>query len=177
MTDLIQHTQRWVESVVVGLNFCPFARREVEGETIRYAVCDSKDDETVLTAMVEELVYLEQHPTTETSLWILPQYTDFDGYLNLLDICQRLLIMEGYEGVLQIASFHPDYCFDGEDEGDAANYTNRSPYPMMHFIREESLERAVEAHPEPESIPLRNVKLAREKGVAYMQTLLANSKK
>ena len=84
-----------------------------------------------------------------------------------------MLIEQGYEGVYQLASFHPDYCFDGAKRNDAANYTNRSPYPMLHLLRETSLEQAIRSYPHPENIPQRNIELTQELGLAKMQVLLA----
>lgn len=171
-----QQTANWVVDVVVGLNFCPFARRELDAGRVRYQVCDAAGTEQQLYQLLDECRRLDADSNIETTLFILPQgLGEFDDYLNLLTVAENLLTMEGYEGVYQLASFHPDYCFADAKADDPANYTNRSPYPMLHIIREESLERAVAAHPEPDMIPERNVALARSKGLAYMQALLERS--
>jgi hypothetical protein len=165
-------TRRWVETVVVGLNFCPFAKREVDAGRVFYAVNTSQDPAVLLQWLVDECQRLDEHDEIETSLLILPYgFEGFLDYLDLMDLAERLIVAEGYEGVYQVASFHPDYCFAGEAEEDPANYTNRSPYPMMHLIREASLARALAHHPDPESIPDTNIALAREKGLAQMQAL------
>jgi hypothetical protein len=97
----------------------------------------------------------------------------FDDYLDFLHVAEQLLSAQGYEGVYQLASFHPDYCFDGANIDDPANYTNRSPYPMLHLLRESSLEKAIDRHPHPEQIPAHNIALTRQLGLAKMQALLA----
>ncbi len=175
---IIQHTRQWVESVVVGCNFCPFAARELARNSIHYRVLrrdpDMDDTEQVLHALVEECVELDADAAIETSLLILPKgFNFFDDYLDLLSIADALLQEQGYEGVYQLASFHPDYCFAEQDDRDAANYTNRSPYPMLHLIREASMERALAAHPDPDAIPQRNVDYARAQGLAAMRAKLA----
>ena len=99
-------------------------------------------------------------------------YSDFDDFLDLVAIADDLLIAQAYEGVYQLASFHPDYCFAEASPDDAANYTNRSPYPILHLIREASIEQVLNHYPEPENIPLRNIALTRELGSNYLQALL-----
>jgi hypothetical protein len=167
-----QATRCWVEKVVVGLNFCPFAKREVDQDKVRYAVNESKDWASVLSGLNDEFAELDQNPQVETTLYILPYgFESFFDYLDLVDLAERLVIEQGYEGVYQVASFHPDYCFSGSDEQDPANYTNRSPYPMLHLIREASLEKALAKYPDPDAIPENNVALARSKGLTAMQAL------
>lgn len=174
--SVISATRFWIEQVVIGLNFCPFARREVEKNRVRYSVCESGKKKGVLECFLSECRLLDDDNNIETTLLILPRgYSDFSIYLDVLDLIQQLLEAEGYEGVYQLASLHPDYCFEGEDFDDPANFTNRSPYPMIHILREQSLERALGAHPDPESIPERNIKLAREMGFDQMLALLVRS--
>ncbi|MDH5711889.1 MAG: DUF1415 domain-containing protein, partial [Gammaproteobacteria bacterium] len=110
---------------------------------------------------------------TETTLLVFAEgFKDFGDYLDLVELAQDLLADQGYEGIYQIASFHPDYCFADAELDDAANYTNRSPYPMLHLIREASMEKALAHYPEPEKIPERNVEYARELGLEEMQRQL-----
>ncbi len=171
--EIIKQTRNWVEKVVVGLNFCPFAHKEVENNRIRYAVSSALEIETALVDFLYEMQFLDEHPDTETTLLILPlAFQDFDDYLDLLDLADALLEDEEYEGIYQVASFHPNYQFADSAKDDAANFTNRSPYPMLHILREASLDKVLENHPNPDVIPERNVKFAREKGLAYMQVLL-----
>ena len=170
--DIIQQTEHWVKTVVVGLNFCPFAKREIDNHRVRYVVCDSDKQQEALQFLLDECLYLDQHEDTETTLLIFEKnYQDFSAYLQFVDLAEQLLAMEDYQGIYQVASFHPHYCFEGEDYDDPANYTNRSPLPMVHIIREESLAKAIAAHPNAEGIPQRNVDLAREKGLLAMQKL------
>lgn len=170
--SLITHTRRWVEEVIVACNFCPFAAKVVAQEAIRYVVLPKSTWEDALEAVYEECCYLDEHPEAETTLVIFAeQFQDFEQYLDFLAMAEDLLAAHFYEGVYQLASFHPDYCFEGSDADDPANYTNRSPYPMLHLLREESVEKALEHFPDPEQIPERNVLFARQKGLAYMQAL------
>jgi len=169
---IIEQTNNWIKSVVIDCNFCPFAARAVMKKTIRYIVKHDVTMNDSLIALKEELDYLETDTDIETSFIIFANdFTDFDGYLDLVKKSERLLKKENYDGVYQIASFHPDYCFAGEDEDDAANYTNRSIYPMLHILREESLTKALSLYPNPELIPQHNIDFARQKGLQYMQML------
>ncbi|MBV1875114.1 MAG: DUF1415 domain-containing protein, partial [Cycloclasticus sp.] len=97
-------------------------------------------------------------------------------YLDFAAVADALLIDEGYEGIFQLATFHPDYCFDGQKQDDASNYTNRSPYPILHLIREASIETALKNVASPDKIPSRNIEFAREKGLDEMQALLKSCK-
>jgi hypothetical protein len=172
-STIINQTQCWVKSVIVGLNFCPFAKREVELASVHYQVNHDNDMEQTLHSLIDECKRLDQHPEVATTLLIFADtYCQFDEYLDFLEYANALLSTQGYEGIYQLASFHPDYCFDGAEVSDAANYTNRSPYPMLHIIREASLEKVLQNYPEPESIPERNIDYARNKGLAKMKELL-----
>ena len=113
------------------------------------------------------------HPEVQTSLLIYPYGLEsFDAYLDFLAIAEELLQVQAYEGIFQLASFHPQYCFDGALLDDPANYTNRSPYPMLHLLRESSLEKALANYPEPEKIPQHNIALTRQLGLATLEKLL-----
>ncbi|NOQ79107.1 MAG: DUF1415 family protein, partial [Gammaproteobacteria bacterium] len=130
-----------------------------------------------LENLVLECERLDQQPEIETTLFILSQLgQDFNDYLDFLDIANQLLIDQGYESVYQLASFHPDYCFEQSDEDDAANYTNRSPYPTLHIIREKSLAKALQSYPDPELIPERNVEYCQSLGLKKMQEMLKHCK-
>ena len=172
---VISASQAWLNNFVIHYNICPFARREQEKNSIRYLVLEGDDTEQHLEALIVEAEYLDNHPDSETSLLIFSAgYQDFDDFLDLVAIADDLLIEQGYEGVYQLASFHPDYCFADSKPDDDANYTNRSPYPMLHIIREESIEKALAKYPNPEQIPERNIQLTRTLGLAKLQSLLAN---
>lgn len=170
---IITQTKQWLEKIVIGCNFCPFAAKPFFQDKIRYRVVASAQKKDILEALVRECSWLEENAETETSLLILAEgYEKFDAYLDLLDIAEQLLEKEGYEGIFQLASFHPDYRFAGSKADDAANYTNRSPYPILHLLKEESIEKALEKFPDPDKIPDKNIAFAREKGLEYMKNLL-----
>ena len=170
--QIIARTKKWIIDVVVGCNFCPFAANVVKQRSIFYKVEESVDVEKCLDAFVAEMQRLDNDATIETSFVILPNaFQRFDDYLDLLSLAGKRLKKEGYEGIYQVASFHPLYLFANSEENDPANYTNRSIYPMLHLLREESIDKALENFRSPENIPVRNVNFAREKGLAYMKML------
>jgi hypothetical protein len=160
--------------VVIGCNFCPFAAKAMLRKSIRYVVLPEVTLESSLEAFVEELRYLDRTDDIETTLVIFPNhFADFEQYLDLVELAEALAADQGYEGIYQVASFHPDYCFAGSDNDDPANYTNRSIYPMLHILREDSITNVLENFPDPEGIPQRNIDFAQQKGLAYMQVLRA----
>jgi hypothetical protein len=167
-------TQAWLKSVIIEYSICPFAKRELERGSIYFSVNHDTKTEQCLLHLILECDRLDTDPGIETTLLIYADaFTEFDDYLDFLEIAESLLIERGYEGTYQLASFHPDYCFQGAKPDDAANYTNRSPYPILHLLRETSIERAVASHPDPENIPQHNIELTRKLGLAKMQALLA----
>ena len=172
---IISASQAWLNNFVIDYNICPFARREQEKNSIRYLILEGDNTEQHLEALIVEAQHLDSHPDSETSLLIFSDgYQNFDDFLDLVAIADDLLIEQGYEGIYQLASFHPDYCFADASPDDAANYTNRSPYPMLHIIREASIESLLAKYPNPGQIPERNMQLTRKLGVEKLQTLLNN---
>jgi hypothetical protein len=170
---IIQSVKSWLENVIIEFNFCPFAKREFVNQTIHYEVSDSNDLESRLTSLETQFKLLGLDNTIETSLIIFPKYLEsFFDYIDFLTLANELLIQLNYEGVYQLASFHPDYCFDGVKQNDASNYTNRSPFPIIHILREKSLERALDNFKSPEEIPQRNISFARAKGSQFFKQLL-----
>lgn len=168
----ITQTRSWIRDVVIGLQFCPFAAKPFQEEKVRYVVLRPSPLQSVMESVIQEAYFLDEHTDTETTLIILPEgQSDFMDYLDVLDLCEQLLIEQGYEGVYQIASFHPAYQFADTDLDDPANYTNRSPYPMLHLIREDSITKVLENYPDPENIPERNREVARAKGLVAMMAL------
>ncbi|MBV1914438.1 MAG: DUF1415 domain-containing protein [Pseudomonadales bacterium] len=171
--NAISATQAWVQSVVVGLNFCPFAAKEVASQRIRYQTSEVQSLQSTLETVAAELEELDQHSEIETTLLIFTKaFAEFYPFLDLLDLANQLIGDQGYEGIYQLASFHPNYCFADVQRDDPSNYTNRSPFPMLHIIREESLERALDKTANPEKIPERNIQLARQLGTKKLQQLL-----
>lgn len=170
--EVIAQTKKWITDVVIGCNFCPFAAREVKRNSINYIVDESEDIATCLHTFIAECKRMDDDTATETSFIIYANaFANFDDYLDLVSLAEALLEREGYEGIYQVASFHPQYCFENTGENDAANYTNRSIYPMLHILREESIEAALDHYADPEEIPERNIRFAREKGATYMKLL------
>ena len=169
---IIKQTEKWIKSVVIDLNFCPFAAKAVLKKSIRYIVLKEVDVTKSLETLITEFQFLDTHEEIETTFIIFEtNFMDFKSYLQLVKKAEQTLKKARYEGIYQVASFHPDYCFAGEDSNDAANYTNRSIYPMLHLLREDSLTKALALYPNPESIPEHNIALARQKGLQYMQML------
>ena len=170
---IIDVTKNWLESVIIAHNFCPFAGTTFLQDSIHYVVISSTNTENSLHTIIDECVYLDNNNLTETSLLIFPDsLAGFDEFLDFIEIANNLLDEQGYTGIYQLAHFHPDYCFEGETGDDPANFTNRSPYPMLHLIREQSLEQALKNFPDPESVPERNIEYAREMGFDKMNNLL-----
>jgi hypothetical protein len=169
----IKAARQWVDSLVVDMNLCPFAKRELVSNRVRFAVTAATTEEALLTVLRDELTYLENNPATETTLLIHPcVLTDFLDYNQFLNLADGLLIQMKLEGVYQVASFHPDYQFGGTRQDDAENYTNRSPYPMLHLLREESLERAIAGYPDIEKVPQRNIERMNSIGTDRLKALL-----
>lgn len=166
-------TRRWVEEFVVALGLCPFAEREVQARRLRYAVSTAQSAEELLEDLARELQRLQSEPDIETTLLIHPQVLqNFDDYNDFLDYAEALLRALELEGVFQLASFHPDYRFAGTDSDDPGNYTNRSPHPMLHLLREASLERAIAAYPDVDAVPQRNIECMNAHGLARLQALM-----
>jgi uncharacterized protein len=169
---IIDQIKKWITNVVVGCNFCPFAAREVKRNSIHYQVETSADLHVCLQTFLQECIRLDNEGAIETTLLIFPNaFQTFDAYLDLLSLAERTLKKKGYEGIYQVAGFHPLYRFADTKDNDAANYTNRSIYPMLHLLREERIEEALQRYPDSEQIPERNIHFAREKGIAYMKML------
>ena len=172
---IINHTTNWIKKVVIGCNFCPFAAKALAKKAVRYVVIGREDFKTALTALANEFKFLNNNENIETTLIIFSNgFANFLQYLDLVDRGERLLTKENYEGIYQLASFHPQYLFARSNENDPANYTNRSPYPMLHILREDSITKALENFDDPDSIPEKNIDFAKTKGLDYMKMLAAS---
>lgn len=170
--QVIVQTKKWIADVVIGCNFCPFAARVVKQESIFYTVGNNTSANICLEDFLQETTRLDNDDTIETSFLIFPNAAEqFNDYLDLVSVAEKLLTQNGYDGIYQVASFHPLYRFADAPEDDAANYTNRSPYPMLHLLREAGIDKALEHYSNPEDIPQRNIDFAREKGIVYMKML------
>ncbi len=170
---IVLAVRRWVETFVVGMNLCPFAKRELVKNRVRFVTTAATTQEQLLMVLQAELELLNTDPSVETTLLIhakvLQDFYDFNDFLSIAD---SLLVDMELEGIYQIASFHPDYQFGGTQPSDAENYTNRAPYPVLHLLREESLERVIADYPDVDDIPERNIKLMNDLGPDKLQTLL-----
>jgi len=165
--------RQWVESMVVGLNLCPFAKRELVKNRIRFTVTEASTEEQLMKTLEAELELINQDRSVETTLLIHPQVLqDFYNYKLFLGYTDSLLVRMQLKGIFQIASFHPDYLFYGTEPDDAENYTNRSPYPVLHLIREESLERVIADYPDVDEIPARNIALMNDLGKDKLQAIM-----
>lgn len=164
---VVQDTRNWLERAVIGLNLCPFAKAvHVKGQ-VHYAVSEASDARQLLADLSAELDALVALDATEreTTLLMVPNcLADFLDFNDFLARAEKLVRKRGLEGVVQLASFHPNYQFAGTDAGDIENFTNRSPYPTLHLLREVSIERAVDAFPEAEAIYEANIETLRGLG-------------
>ena len=173
--DPIAATQRWLQRAVIGLNLCPFAKAVHVRDQVRYVLSDATTTEALLEELASELLWLNDTDPAlvDTTLLIHPRVlTDFLDYNDFLDQADAAVDALGLEGELQVASFHPDYQFAGTAYDDAGNCTNRSPYPMLHLLREASVERAVDAFPDPDAIVERNIATLEKLGVEGYRRLL-----
>lgn len=170
---IVLAVRKWVDTFVVGMNLCPFAKRELVKERVRFVTTAATTPEQLLLDLQAELEVLNADPTVETTLLIHPSVLqDFYDYNDFLSFADSLLVDMELEGTYQIASFHPDYQFGGTQPDDAENYTNRAPYPVLHLLREESLERVIADYPNVDDIPERNIKLMNDLGQDKLRLLL-----
>jgi len=172
---VIARTRCWIEKAVVALNLCPFARKPYEGEQVRYVVSHAQTPDELFIDLQHELEHLRQSDpqVVETTVlihpWVLNDFLDYNDFLGVVD---ELIENGGYGGEFQVASLHPDYQFAGTKSDDAENYTNRSPYPILHLLREELLARAISTYARPDKIPERNIRLMEQLGTVKMQAML-----
>lgn len=158
--QVIEDVRQWLENVVIGLNLCPFAAKPFSERRIRIAVSQATTEEALLDDMQAELERLSDTPASEletTVLAIPAMLENFDDYNQFLDLVDLWLEQFGWEGELQVASFHPDYQFADTEPDDAGNLTNRAPWPLLHLIREDSLEAVIAHFPDVDAIPERNI--------------------
>ena len=158
--QIIADVEQWLDEVVIGLDLCPFAARPRREKRVRIAVSHATDDEALLNDLQAELERLSDTPAAEleTTLLAIPNMLeDFADYNDFLDAVDLWVEQFGWEGELQVASFHPQYQFADTEPDDTSNLTNRSPWPLLHIIREESLEKVIEHHPDVDGIPARNI--------------------
>jgi len=174
MSDEQNAVEHWLDNVVIGLNLCPFAAMPRRNNQIHFAVSKATSTDDLLNDLYHELKRLIDTPAKEieTTLLILPHIlAKFDDYNQFLDTVDELLVEFDWEGVFQVASFHPDYCFTETAETSAENLTNRSPYPILHIIREASMEKALEHMASPDEVFKRNIKTMNNLSADEIRTL------
>jgi hypothetical protein len=163
----IADTRAWIEKAVIGLNLCPFAKAVHVKDQIRYIVSDARDEETLLAdlAMALEEIAQASPETVDTTLlihpWVLNDFADYNDFLDIADAAVEELDLGG---IIQVASFHPDYQFADTGPDDIENYSNRAPYPTLHLLREDSVDKAVESFPEADAIYEKNIEMLRRIG-------------
>lgn len=176
MTDqaVLNATKNWLEKAVIGLNLCPFAKAVYVKNQVRLVVSHARHADDLLEELDKELDLLVATPAEETDTTLLIHPTLFDDFLDFndfLEIAEAVVDEHGLEGVIQLASFHPKFQFEGTEPDDIGNYTNRAPFAMLHLLREESVERAVEAFPEADAIFEQNIQTLEKLGHAGWKAL------
>ncbi len=170
---IIKQTQYWIHNFVLKLKLCPFAKRELMNNTVRYQLCTSSKIKDAFKALESELQLLDKNPAIETTFLIFPmQFQDFFDYLDFVADCEDYLEQEGYEARYQLASFHPAYCFADTHFDEVSNYSNRSPYPMLHLLREKTVEQAVKQFGDTEKIPIHNIAILQKLGIEEVKRII-----
>ena len=176
MTDeqVLTQTRNWLEKAVIGLNLCPFAKAVYVKNQVRLVVSHARHADDLLEELDRELDLLMATPADEIDTTLLIHATMFDDFLDFndfLEVAEGVVDEHGLEGVVQLASFHPKFQFDGTEPDDISNYTNRAPFAMLHLLREDSVEKAVEAFPDADAIFERNIASLEKLGIAGWRTL------
>ncbi|APP04752.1 DUF1415 domain-containing protein [Vibrio harveyi] len=157
---ITEQVDQWLNDVVIGLNLCPFAAKPQRNKQIKIFVSKASQEEALLEDILLQLIELSntEPEKLETTLVVVPNMLqDFWDYNFFIDWVEGLIKQQDWEGIFQVATFHPDYCFGGAEPEDDENLTNRSPYPVFHLIREESMEKVLKHYPDPDSIPDTNI--------------------
>jgi len=176
IAEQLAATRFWIEKLVIGLNLCPFARVPFEQEKIRFSLTLATNAEALLAFFLEEANRLQTSSLAEieTTLIIHPNFaTDFQDYLDLTDHISAWLEDSAFAGQLQLATFHPDYQFEGTEANDPENFTNRSPFPMLHLLREDSVAKAISFYGDTSQIPTKNIQTLNELGISGIQKMLS----
>lgn len=159
-STITEHVNQWLNDVVIGLNLCPFATKPQRNQQIKIFVSQASREEALLQDILDQLLELDtkEAQELETTLVVVPNMLDdFMDYNFFIDWVEALIRQQDWEGIFQVATFHPHYCFAGTCPEDDENLTNRSPYPIFHLIREQSMERVLKHYPNPEAIPEINI--------------------
>jgi len=173
--QIIQQTRQWIQSFVIEFNLCPFARREMNKDSVRIQVSSARTVENALADFMADIELLNVNLDIETTLLLFPFFLDdFFDYLDFVYLAEASLLTAGYEGIYQLATFHPKYCFAHTSVDDVTNYTNRSPYPMLHVLREESVEKAISAYGNTDQIPENNMAHLQNMGLDAVKKLVSD---
>jgi hypothetical protein len=166
-------TLNWIRSFIIEYNICPFAKGPFNKGSLKISVSETKKKAQALEDLMVEIQFLDKNPETETTLLVFAEaFKDFFAYLDFVEMAEQLILMQGYEGIYQLATFHPDYYFADTDPEDVSNYTNRSPYPMVHILREDSLEKAIAAYGNTDTIPEKNIATLRQLGLEQVLKII-----
>lgn len=171
----IKATKEWFEKFVLALNLCPFAHNPAQKGQIRFVLSEAKDPDALVRDLLPQLMFLYDHDPSEweTTLLVHPHCMgDWEDFWDFLGFVEELIDDAGLTGVFQVVGFHPDYLFGGEDPSDASHFTNRSPFPMMHILREESLSEAADGPLDVEAIPVENIRRLRDLGRQVLEKKL-----
>lgn len=173
---IISRVKRWIETAVIGLELCPFAKTVYLENKVRYVVSETQTMDSLMQELYQQCQYLIDMPEIETGLLIIPgQLDDFAEFNLILDQVDALIEAYEWTGVFQIASFHPNYQFENTNIDDRENWTNRSPYPILQILRESSVERVVSNYPNPEQIPGKNIRKLTEMEASKFYSIFKNS--
>lgn len=173
---VVAEVKGWLENLVIGLDLCPFAAKPYRAGQVDFQLCAASEAADILSALYTQVSVLldKDAQQLETSLLVCPALSaNFDKYLDCLEWGQQLLVDAGWEGEVQLASFHPQYCFEGVAEQDRSNFTNRAPQAIFHILREASLEAAINHYGDTSAIPERNINQLRGMGVAKFERLFS----
>lgn len=172
--DVVKNTRQWLDQMVVGLNLCPFSSSVIARNQVHYAVCDASNDVALQAFFLTELQRLlgaNEHDIATSLLMFTQGLEDFEDYLDVLDWFQRLLEQAELTEHVQLASFHPQYQFEGVDAGDLSHFTNRAPYPTVHLLRQDQMTKVLAHVSDPEKIYLDNIKTLNELGRRQVERL------
>jgi uncharacterized protein len=173
--EIIHQVRNWLGKIVIGLNLCPFAKAPFNKGQVQFIVSYADNDDALVQALSDALNQLAETPVsvTETTVLIIPNYLQsFDDYNQFLDLADDVIVANELEGILQVASFHPAYQFADTDANAAENYSNRSPFPLLHLLREESVGKALESEQGADDIVERNIATLNALGVEKILALL-----
>ncbi len=169
----VPQTIQWVREFVIKLNLCPFAKREMDKGSVSVSASSAETVEQAMIDFMVEIELLNLNADIETTLLVFPAlFSEFFDYLDFVDVAEATLQADGYEGVYQLATFHPDYCFAGTTPDDVSNYTNRSPHPMVHLLREERIEKAIAYYGDTAQIYENNMACLRALGLNQVKKML-----